>query len=64
MTIAPRRLLSVILLIATTINVSGCAAVVVLGAATDVAVTGLKVSTGIVTSVAKSVIPKDRENKE
>jgi len=57
-----KRILLTIFLIAATINISGCAAFAVLGAASDVAVTSVKVTTNIATSVAKAAIPDDQEN--
>ena len=60
----PKRFLLVIFLIAATTNLSGCAAFAVLGAASDVAVTSVKVTTSIATSVAKAAIPDDQDNKK
>lgn len=57
-----KRILSTIFLIAATMNISGCTAFAVLGAASDVAVTSVKVTTNIATSVAKAAIPDDQEN--
>ena len=59
-----KRFLSVIFLIAATTNLSGCGAFAVLGAASDVAVTSVKVTTSIATSVAKAAIPDDQDNKK
>ena len=59
-----KRFLSAIFLIASTTNLSGCAAFAVLGAASDVAVTSVKVTTSIATSVAKAAIPDDQDNKK
>jgi len=59
-----RRLMQTILLMAAITNVSGCAAFVILGAASDVAVTGVKATTSVITAVTKTIISDDQQTKK